>query len=288
MQNRWGPLRGNSAGAHVLARALRGLIDDRELSVRALADRIHYSRTTISTNLSGERRPRWEFIEAVVGACAPADLDMFKELWEAADGNQTSQNGIENTQEIPVVAGGRRLTRRAAALALLALVLAGTSVVLLTRSDPLDEVQDCLTGVWRLEGMTSTGPDHGHAVTYIFKSGKSLVTFNENGTGVVESKGLQIEMVYSGSPPWAPILETHDGSRRFAYTVNQDRDRVRISFKDGKGTVMTSVQGAAARESRLWATSSYVTCTEKSLFLQVPDEGHLDHYVPDRSRSVPD
>lgn len=88
----WGRLYGETVESRELAAALRTLAKERGRSVRALAESVPYSKTTISERLNGRRRPDWEFVELFVTACAGRDLQglqvltgRFRALWEAAD-----------------------------------------------------------------------------------------------------------------------------------------------------------------------------------------------------------
>lgn len=313
--NRWGQLRGETVEGRDLAKALRDLLEECNLSTRDLAAKIHHSKTTISDNLSGRHRPDWEFVKALITACAGEDaqarlilVDRFRRLWEAADPAHATlitpddpaesiesqpedpgPDAIDATQEIPVLPPiGRRKTRRTAVLALLAVTVSVTLAMLFWPVDAVSEVRGCLTGVWILDKATSTGPDHGHVVSYHIKGGKALMTFNDDGSGNVKYHGLQIETAYSGDPPWAPILDGFEGVSTFRYTVNKDReDRTRISYEEIKNSVATGsegvgISGTSAHRPPVWLTSSYVTCTRESLTLRAPDEGRTDSYIPDK------
>ncbi|MFI6906009.1 helix-turn-helix domain-containing protein [Nonomuraea sp. NPDC050394] len=88
----WGPLRGEYVQVRELAATLRAIADQRGQTVRGLAQKIPHSRSVISANLNGSRRPGWPFVEAFLVACAGRDgqaLDVLRAkvrpLWEAAD-----------------------------------------------------------------------------------------------------------------------------------------------------------------------------------------------------------
>ena len=86
-----GELRGESAEAQALAGVLRDIADSHGRTLRDLAPRMHYSRTTISERLNGESRPPWEFVAEYLHACADGDRRAtallearVRPLWEAA------------------------------------------------------------------------------------------------------------------------------------------------------------------------------------------------------------
>ncbi|MFA1537867.1 helix-turn-helix domain-containing protein [Actinomadura monticuli] len=89
---RWAELRGDHVEPRELAQFLRNVVDDYRLSVRQLEDRMPYSRSVISERLSGKARPGWEFVEALIDACARTDMEArallkadARERWKAAD-----------------------------------------------------------------------------------------------------------------------------------------------------------------------------------------------------------
>ncbi|MFI6537961.1 helix-turn-helix domain-containing protein [Nonomuraea sp. NPDC050547] len=88
----WGPLRGEYVQVRELAATLRAIADQRGQTVRGLAQKIPHSRSVISANLNGSRRPDWKFVEAFLTACAGRDQQALevlrakvRPLWEAAD-----------------------------------------------------------------------------------------------------------------------------------------------------------------------------------------------------------
>ncbi|MQY02071.1 hypothetical protein ACRB68_00980 [Actinomadura sp. RB68] len=88
---KWRPLDGEHLEPRILAEFLRTVADQHRQSLRNLAERIPYGRSTISDNLSGRRCPDWKFIEAFMRGCVPGDQhaqrtlsDRARPLWEAA------------------------------------------------------------------------------------------------------------------------------------------------------------------------------------------------------------
>jgi transcriptional regulator with XRE-family HTH domain len=85
-------LRGDAVEGRELAEALRTLVDQYGLTIRALERRMPYSKSQISELLSGSRRPAWRFVEDLMAACVGGDENaravlypQLRQKWEAAD-----------------------------------------------------------------------------------------------------------------------------------------------------------------------------------------------------------
>jgi hypothetical protein len=112
---RWAELRGEYVEPRELAQCLRNIVDQYRLSVRQLELRMPYSKSVISERLSGERRPAWEFVEALVNACAGSDEEartrlnaIARERWKAADPTRLTPV----TEDVPDEAGALDLLVR--------------------------------------------------------------------------------------------------------------------------------------------------------------------------------
>ena len=65
---RWGELRGEYAEVRQLAATLRDVADSHGVTLRALEDRMAYGHSAISLNLSGVKRPEWDFVVSFLRA----------------------------------------------------------------------------------------------------------------------------------------------------------------------------------------------------------------------------
>ncbi|MFF7048371.1 helix-turn-helix domain-containing protein [Streptomyces griseorubiginosus] len=59
----WGPLRGGTEEANQLARFLRNALNQSNLTLREISDRLMYSRSTVSEYMSGRKVPPWQAVE---------------------------------------------------------------------------------------------------------------------------------------------------------------------------------------------------------------------------------
>ncbi|HKS99055.1 MAG TPA: helix-turn-helix transcriptional regulator, partial [Rugosimonospora sp.] len=67
----------------MLARRLRGMRDDRGLTLREVAHKSGYSQASLSTAESGRRLPSWDLVQAFVQSCGE-DPALWRQLWELA------------------------------------------------------------------------------------------------------------------------------------------------------------------------------------------------------------
>jgi cellulose biosynthesis protein BcsQ/tetratricopeptide (TPR) repeat protein len=88
---RWGELRGEYAEVRQFAATLRDVADSHGVTLRILESRMTYGHSAISLNLSGVKRPDWDFVTAFLGACAGNDRHAravlerkVRPLWDAA------------------------------------------------------------------------------------------------------------------------------------------------------------------------------------------------------------
>ncbi|WP_157430871.1 helix-turn-helix domain-containing protein [Actinomadura macra] len=112
---RWAELRGEYVEPRELAQCLRNIVDQYQLSVRQLEQRMPYSKSVISERMSGERRPAWKFVEALTKACAGGDAEArarlnarAREKWEAADPTRLTPVA----EDVPVAADIDQLVKR--------------------------------------------------------------------------------------------------------------------------------------------------------------------------------
>ena len=89
---KWASLRGEHTEVRELASVLRDVADGRAVTLRDLEARMPFRRSAISQNLSGSKRPAWEFISAFLEACTGRDRRAkeileakIRPLWEAAN-----------------------------------------------------------------------------------------------------------------------------------------------------------------------------------------------------------
>jgi cellulose biosynthesis protein BcsQ len=84
-------LRGEYAEVRRLAATLRDIADSHGVTLRALEARMAYGHSAISMNLSGVKRPEWDFVVSFLRACTGKDghacevlKGKVRPLWEAA------------------------------------------------------------------------------------------------------------------------------------------------------------------------------------------------------------
>jgi transcriptional regulator with XRE-family HTH domain len=99
----WGPLRGDDPEVHALVRALRAMVDNSGRSLRDLAQKMSYGKSTISDKLNGETRPDLTFVADLCKACHAPDqqgadrhYQRLEELWRAADPSRASREHRES------------------------------------------------------------------------------------------------------------------------------------------------------------------------------------------------
>ena len=87
----WGQLLGEYAEVCELAQVLRDIADERQVTIRRLAQQMPYGHTKISQSLNGAARPEWAFVDAFLRACTAGDRQALivlqqkvRPLWEAA------------------------------------------------------------------------------------------------------------------------------------------------------------------------------------------------------------
>ena len=59
----WGQLLGEYAEVCELAQVLRDIADERQVTIRYLAQQMPYGHTKISQSLNGAKRPEWAFVD---------------------------------------------------------------------------------------------------------------------------------------------------------------------------------------------------------------------------------
>ncbi|MGP4004425.1 helix-turn-helix domain-containing protein [Streptomyces sp. 8N706] len=73
------------AGLAALVQRMRKLRAGAGLTIAQLADRCHYSSSSLSVAASGKALPKWEIVEAFVKGCDPdAEMGLWRTWWEMA------------------------------------------------------------------------------------------------------------------------------------------------------------------------------------------------------------
>ncbi|WP_307800622.1 SpoIIE family protein phosphatase [Actinomadura nitritigenes] len=87
----WGQLLGEYAEVCELAQVLRDIADERQVTIRYLAQQMPYGHTKISQSLNGAKRPEWAFVDVFLRVCTAGDRQAHlvlqqkvRPLWEAA------------------------------------------------------------------------------------------------------------------------------------------------------------------------------------------------------------
>ncbi|MGW4115185.1 hypothetical protein ACWEFJ_30290 [Actinosynnema sp. NPDC004786] len=123
----WRPLPEGQPELNALISWLRERLDQHGRTLRDLTGPLKRGKDTISRALNGDRRPEWEFVVALLRACAPHDpkaserlIAKAKPLWDAADAGARkaplpiTRNTVEALRAEVELADARRLRAQSA------------------------------------------------------------------------------------------------------------------------------------------------------------------------------